>query len=264
MNPVRCIFGAIANGIDLAIKTACPMDHTGVRREQARAQAVLDAADALNATEAEVDHLEPFRSPYVEPGDLISVAMPDGTIRTEYYRPASGMRSACGPYVQPEYFATSNCPGGCDCSCCYGYPDRDCHCFADPCNCGGNRAQHGQKPLPDSSRAVGMQHAPTSGEVSSDVPPDAKPSPGDLTDVELLAELASVLEVSARYATPRVPGLITEAKARAARPNVSHEDLAAALVTTRWGGQHIGFGWADRIAADLLADFHITPKDTAS
>lgn len=31
------------------------------------------------------------------------------------------------------------CPGGCDCSCCYGYPDRDCHCFADPCNCGRHR-----------------------------------------------------------------------------------------------------------------------------
>lgn len=42
-----------------------------------------------------------------------------------------------------------HCPGGCDCSCCYGYPDRDCHCFADPCNCGGTRKDHGQKPLPE-------------------------------------------------------------------------------------------------------------------
>lgn len=40
------------------------------------------------------------------------------------------------------------CPKGCDCSCCYGYSDRSCHCFADPCNCGGDRQAHGQKPLP--------------------------------------------------------------------------------------------------------------------
>lgn len=41
------------------------------------------------------------------------------------------------------------CPQGCDCSCCYGYGDDDCHCVADPCHCGSNRAQHGQKPLPE-------------------------------------------------------------------------------------------------------------------
>lgn len=32
------------------------------------------------------------------------------------------------------------CLKGCDCSCCYGYND-DCHCVADPCNCGGARKQ---------------------------------------------------------------------------------------------------------------------------
>lgn len=44
-------------------------------------------------------------------------------------------------------YNTPRCPAGCDCSCCYGFADKSCHCFADPCNCGGDRAAHGQKPL---------------------------------------------------------------------------------------------------------------------
>lgn len=56
---------------------------------------------------------------------------------------------------------TDNCPRGCDCSCCYGYTDKSCHCFADPCNCGGNRAEHGQKPL--RSREVHEDQCPECG-----------------------------------------------------------------------------------------------------
>lgn len=44
-------------------------------------------------------------------------------------------------------YTTPLCPAGCDCSCCYGFTDRSCHCFATTCNCGGDRAAHGQKPL---------------------------------------------------------------------------------------------------------------------
>lgn len=51
--------------------------------------------------------------------------------------------------AEPIIAVDQCCPGGCNCSCCYGYDDEDCHCFADPCNCGGNRAQHGQKPFPE-------------------------------------------------------------------------------------------------------------------
>lgn len=42
-----------------------------------------------------------------------------------------------------DYF----CPGGCDCSCCYGNYGDTCHCLSNVCNCGGDRAAHGQKPL---------------------------------------------------------------------------------------------------------------------
>lgn len=35
------------------------------------------------------------------------------------------------------------CPAGCDCSCCYGYTDKSCHCFRDRCNCGGGPREHG-------------------------------------------------------------------------------------------------------------------------
>lgn len=50
-------------------------------------------------------------------------------------------RRAGGDYDAPR------CPASCDCSCCYGFPDKTCHCFADRCHCGGDRAAHGQKPL---------------------------------------------------------------------------------------------------------------------
>ena len=50
-------------------------------------------------------------------------------------------RRPIGDYNSPR------CPAGCDCSCCYGFTDKSCHCFADPCSCGGDRAAHGQKPL---------------------------------------------------------------------------------------------------------------------
>lgn len=44
-------------------------------------------------------------------------------------------------------YADNFCRGGCDCSCCYGYADEPCHCQDAVCNCGGDRAAHGQKPL---------------------------------------------------------------------------------------------------------------------
>ena len=47
---------------------------------------------------------------------------------------------------QPSY-ADNFCRGGCDCSCCYGMADEPCHCRDAVCNCGGDRAAHGQKPL---------------------------------------------------------------------------------------------------------------------
>lgn len=50
------------------------------------------------------------------------------------------------PHARGDY-NTPRCPASCDCSCCYGSTDKSCHCFADPCNCGGDRAAHGQKPL---------------------------------------------------------------------------------------------------------------------
>lgn len=31
---------------------------------------------------------------------------------------------------------------GCDCSCCFGSYEADCHCFTDPCNCGAGASQH--------------------------------------------------------------------------------------------------------------------------
>ncbi len=59
----------------------------------------------------------------------------------------------CNPWlvfqkpINPVYqdpFVPSNsagpCQAGCDCSCCYGYPDASCHCYVDPCNCGDDRA----------------------------------------------------------------------------------------------------------------------------
>jgi hypothetical protein len=50
--------------------------------------------------------------------------------------------------VRPSY-ADNLCRGGCDCSCCYGMYDEPCHCRDAICNCGGDRAAHGQKPLED-------------------------------------------------------------------------------------------------------------------
>lgn len=50
--------------------------------------------------------------------------------------------------VRPSY-ADNFCRGGCDCSCCYGMADEPCHCRDAVCNCGGDRAAHGQKPLED-------------------------------------------------------------------------------------------------------------------
>lgn len=49
------------------------------------------------------------------------------------------------PKSQSSY-ADHFCPGGCDCSCCYGAYDV-CHCLNERCNCGGDRADHSQKPL---------------------------------------------------------------------------------------------------------------------
>lgn len=45
----------------------------------------------------------------------------------------------------------NTCPAGCDCSCCYGYPEKDCHCFVYPCNCGGDECAHGQTKVFSSS-----------------------------------------------------------------------------------------------------------------
>ena len=50
--------------------------------------------------------------------------------------------------ARPSY-ADNFCRGGCDCSCCYGMADEPCHCRDAICNCGGDRASHGQKPLED-------------------------------------------------------------------------------------------------------------------
>ena len=47
-------------------------------------------------------------------------------------------------------YAAGFCRGGCDCSCCYGMADEPCHCRDVICNCGGDRAAHGQKPLEES------------------------------------------------------------------------------------------------------------------
>lgn len=44
-------------------------------------------------------------------------------------------------------YADSFCRGGCDCSCCYGMAAEPCHCRDAVCNCGGDRAAHGQQPL---------------------------------------------------------------------------------------------------------------------
>jgi hypothetical protein len=52
----------------------------------------------------------------------------------------------CGTDQPAQKARAGCCPGGCDCSCCYGYPDRDCHCFTFPCNCGGGPAEHGLSP----------------------------------------------------------------------------------------------------------------------
>ena len=46
-------------------------------------------------------------------------------------------------------YAAGFCRGGCDCSCCYGMADEPCHCQDVVCNCGGDQAAHGQKPLED-------------------------------------------------------------------------------------------------------------------
>ena len=51
------------------------------------------------------------------------------------------------PATKQRAYSDGFCPGGCDCSCCYGYFDGDCHCRQAICNCGGDRAAHGQKPL---------------------------------------------------------------------------------------------------------------------
>lgn len=58
--------------------------------------------------------------------------------------------------------------------------------------------------------------------------------------------------------TPAMVAGIAVNAYRAALMSVGHEDLAAHIVATRWDGQHVGFGWADRIASDLLADYAIT------
>jgi hypothetical protein len=42
--------------------------------------------------------------------------------------------------------------------------------------------------------------------------------------------------------------------------SVSHEDLAAHIAASKWGGQRLDFFWADHIASELLADFVITTK----
>jgi hypothetical protein len=47
---------------------------------------------------------------------------------------------------------------------------------------------------------------------------------------------------------------------RALERTVSHEDLAAHIVASKWGGQRLDFFWADHIASELLADFVITTK----
>ena len=51
--------------------------------------------------------------------------------------------------VSSNSYADHFCRGGCDCSCCYGMADEPCHCRDTVCNCGGDRAAHGQKPLED-------------------------------------------------------------------------------------------------------------------
>lgn len=55
--------------------------------------------------------------------------------------------SATNARVTKPSYADNFCRGGCDCSCCYGMADEPCHCRDAICNCGGDRAAHGQKPL---------------------------------------------------------------------------------------------------------------------
>lgn len=54
------------------------------------------------------------------------------TARAELDRLRAQLPGPIGP--------TPLCPAGCDCSCCYGYDDRSCHHYAQPCNCGRTHA----------------------------------------------------------------------------------------------------------------------------
>ena len=237
--PWSLAFDVLAEGATLAARQLCPMDHTGAQRRQAMRDAEEAAADALADAEAEIDVWEP------------SCGHPNH----------GNADHCCRPFLP--------CDGGC-CK-----PVEDWPPVNAKCGCGRevyigidktgelvNFHVDDDSPVtaecifelsPKPSRAE-ETHADAPGEVT-------RPSPGDLTTAELIAELADVLETSARYATPRVPGLITEAKARAARPNVSHEDLAAHIVAQCYERmQFISVSAVDEIAASLLADYTITLK----
>ncbi|OBC11390.1 hypothetical protein A5784_34905 [Mycobacterium sp. 852013-50091_SCH5140682] len=127
------------------------------------------------------------------------------------------------------------------------------------------------EPARQTPRAVGLQHADAPGEVSDGFLATA-PSPGDLTDSDLLYELAGALFVFARDAHDRIPALIDAARDRAAQflaiesepdASVSHEDLAA-HITAIWTSciertPRIRFhGVCDEIVRDLLAEYRIT------
>lgn len=82
-----------------------------------------------------------------------------------------------------------SCPAGCDCSCCYGYPEKDCHCFVYPCNCGGDECAHGQTkvfaasavpgvaPVEAADKDPGVSHSPTPGSQTSSEPSEERPAP---------------------------------------------------------------------------------------
>lgn len=124
-------------------------------------------------------------------------------------------------------------------------------------------------PLADSdlSRADGLQHATTPGEVSDgDSPSAPAPSPGDLPDSALFGYLAELVDsYCRRYLGSFTDSVVAVVRDRAAQFAVAEaepylpvrEDDLTAHIHASWHAA--GGDWA-AVAHELLADFRITTK----
>ena len=93
------------------------------------------------------DHPKYLADPKPELAEKIAIMLRDWE-KPQLDQALAALEDAGYEIVKRGGSTPPTCQGGCNCSCCYGHPDKTCHCYQDTCSeCKGDRIAHGQKPI---------------------------------------------------------------------------------------------------------------------